>query len=98
MNTNALPLAVFMLGAVFCPPAGADPIPPARAPQVLDAPRINAPIDPYCYDQRLCDGDFGSTYYCPDTGGWVGPFGACDALVTGPYAPGGLRPNEGLDR
>ena len=62
----------------------------------LCAPTANAaPIDPYCYDQRLCDGDFGDTYYCPDTGGFVGPFGACDALVTGPYAPGGLSPNEG---
>jgi len=26
----------------------------------------------------------------------VGVFGACPSLVTGPYAPGGLRPNEGL--
>lgn len=56
------------------------------------------PMPSYCYDQRLCDGDFGDTSYCPDTGGFVGPFAACDALVTGPYAPGGLRPNEGLDR
>lgn len=52
------------------------------------------PIPPYCFDSRLCEGDFGSSYYCPDTGGWVGPFGACDALVTGGYAPGGQRPNE----
>lgn len=52
------------------------------------------PVDPYCFDARLCSGDFGSTYYCPDTGGFVGPFGACDALVTGPYAPGGQRPNQ----
>lgn len=49
----------------------------------------------YCFDQRLCDGDFGSTHYCPDTGGFVSPFEGCDALVTGPYAPGGLSPNEG---
>lgn len=52
------------------------------------------PMPSYCYDQRLCDGDFGDTSYCPDTGGFVGPFAACDALVTGPYAPGGLSPNE----
>lgn len=52
------------------------------------------PIPAYCFDDRLCSNDFGSTYYCPDTGGWIGPFGACDALVTGPYAPGGLRPNQ----
>lgn len=61
------------------------------------AGKANAdPMDPYCFDQRLCDGDFGSTFYCPDTGGFVGPFGACDALVTGPYAPGGIRPNQGI--
>ncbi|OQZ95408.1 hypothetical protein BST15_14220 [Mycolicibacter arupensis] len=52
------------------------------------------PIEPYCYDQRLCDGDFGSRTFCPDSGGWVGPFGACPSLNTGPYSPGGLRPNE----
>lgn len=76
--------------------AGADP---AKGWDIPDAPRIDAPldpVDPYCFDARLCSGDFGSTYYCPDTGGFVGPFGACDALVTGPYAPGGLRPNESI--
>ncbi|BBZ23899.1 hypothetical protein MHIB_23170 [Mycolicibacter hiberniae] len=61
----------------------------------LAPPAAADPIPAYCYDQRLCDGDFGSTYYCPDTGRWVGPFGACDALVTGGYRPGGQRPNEG---
>ncbi|MEB3034067.1 hypothetical protein [[Mycobacterium] nativiensis] len=48
-----------------------------------------------CFDQRLC-GDLSDVYYCPDTGRVVGPFGACPSLVTGPYAPGGLRPNQGL--
>ncbi|BBX21432.1 hypothetical protein MTER_08430 [Mycolicibacter terrae] len=48
-----------------------------------------------CFDQRLC-GDLGDVYYCPDTGEVVGAFGACPSLVTGPYAPGGLQPNEGL--
>lgn len=61
---------------------------------VFFCPTAGAEVPAYCYDQRLCDGDFGSSYYCPDTGGWVGPFGACDALVTGPYAPGGQRPNQ----
>lgn len=65
---------------------------------VLFCPVASAdPLDNYCFDQRLCDGDFGSTFYCPDTGGFVGPFGACDALVQGPYAPGGLSPNEGSE-
>lgn len=63
----------------------------------LSTPAASAdPYEPYCYDQRLCSGDFSDTYYCPDTGGFVGPFGACDALVTGPYAPGGLRPNQSI--
>ena len=58
------------------------------------APAASAdPLDPYCYDDRLC-GDLGSVTYCPDTGQMVGPFAACPALVTGPYAPGGLSPNE----
>lgn len=48
-----------------------------------------------CYDQRLC-GDLGDVSYCPDSGKLVGPFAPCPSLVTGPYAPGGLRPNEGL--
>ncbi|OBK83761.1 hypothetical protein [Mycolicibacter sinensis] len=48
-----------------------------------------------CFDQRLC-GDLSDVYYCPDTGAVVGAFGACPSLVTGPYAPGGLRPNQGL--
>lgn len=48
-----------------------------------------------CFDARLC-GDLGDVYYCPDTGAVVGAFGACPSLVTGPYAPGGLQPNEGL--
>lgn len=48
-----------------------------------------------CFDQRLC-GDLSDVYYCPDTGKVVGAFGACPSLVTGPYAPGGLRPNRGL--
>lgn len=61
----------------------------------LSAPVTNAdPIQPYCFDQRLCSGDFSGTHYCPDTGRFVGPFGACDSLVTGPYAPGGQRPNQ----
>lgn len=57
------------------------------------APASAAPAS--CFDQRLC-GDLSDVYYCPDTGAVVGPFGACPALVTGPYAPGGLRPNDGL--
>lgn len=48
-----------------------------------------------CSDQRLC-GNLSDVYFCPDTGSVVGAFGACPSLVTGPYAPGGLRPNEGL--
>lgn len=48
-----------------------------------------------CFDERLC-GDLSDVHYCPDTGDMVGAFGACPSLVTGPYAPGGLRPNEGL--
>lgn len=52
------------------------------------------PIQPYCFDPRLC-GDPGKVTYCPDTGGMMGPYGACRSLVTGPYAPGGLRPNDG---
>lgn len=58
------------------------------------APAVNAgPAG--CSDQRLC-GDLSDVYYCPDTGAVVGAFDACPALVAGPYAPGGLRPNEGL--
>jgi len=52
-------------------------------------------VPAHCYDQRLC-GDLSDVYFCPGTGRVVGPFGACPSLVTGPYAPGGLRPNEGL--
>ncbi|MEB3019787.1 hypothetical protein [[Mycobacterium] crassicus] len=48
-----------------------------------------------CFDQRLC-GDLSDVYYCPDTGKVVGAFAPCPSLVTGPYAPGGLRPNQGL--
>ncbi|OBI06021.1 hypothetical protein AWC18_13915 [Mycolicibacter nonchromogenicus] len=48
-----------------------------------------------CYDERLC-GDLGDVSYCPDSGKMVGPFAPCPSLVTGPYAPGGLRPNAGL--
>lgn len=48
-----------------------------------------------CSDQRLC-GDLSDVYYCPDTGKVVGPFAPCPSLVTGPYAPGGLRPNQGV--
>lgn len=48
-----------------------------------------------CFDERLC-GDLGDVYFCSDTGAVMGAFGACPSLVTGPYAPGGLRPNEGL--
>ncbi len=48
-----------------------------------------------CFDERLC-GDLSDVYYCPDTGSVVGPFAPCPSLVTGPYAPGGLQPNEGL--
>lgn len=59
----------------------------------MAAPAGADPAD--CYDQRLC-GDLGDVYYCPDTGAVVGAFGACPSLVTGPYAPGGLGPNEGL--
>lgn len=55
-----------------------------------------ADADPgYCFDQRLC-GDLDDVYFCPDTGAVVGAFSACPSLVTGPYAPGGLRPNQGL--
>lgn len=67
----------------------------ALACAVLSAPTALAdPIEPYCFDSRLCGNDFGSRTYCPDSGSWVGPFGACPSLNTGPYAPGGLRPNE----
>lgn len=52
------------------------------------------PIPALCFDDRLCSDDFGSATYCPDTGRWVGPFAACDALVTGGYRPGGQRPNQ----
>lgn len=31
--------------------------------------------------------------YCPSTGGFVVGYEPCPALVTGPYAPGGLQPN-----
>lgn len=51
------------------------------------------PYGPKCFDQRLC-GDLGNVHYCPSTGGMVGPFTSCPSLVTGPYAPGGLQPNE----
>lgn len=54
------------------------------------------PIEPYCFDARLCSDDFGSRTYCPDSGSWVGPFGTCASLNTGPYAPGGLRPNQSI--
>ena len=65
----------------------------ALAMAVCLAPAAAAdPDDPLCFDPRLC-GDLGSVSYCPDTGGMVGPFDACPALVTGPYAPGGLHPN-----
>ncbi|MBS9534747.1 hypothetical protein KIH27_14225 [Mycobacterium sp. M1] len=58
------------------------------------APAASAdPLEPSCFDDRLC-GDLGSVSYCPDTGTMVGPFAACSGLVTGPYAPGGLSPNE----
>ena len=61
------------------------------------APSASAdPLPPLCFDQRLC-GDQGSVTYCPDTGRMVGPYSACPGLVTGPYAPGGLRPNGGDD-
>lgn len=49
-----------------------------------------------CSDARLCGDDLGDVYYCPDTGKVVGAFAPCPSLVTGPYAPGGLRPNQGL--
>lgn len=55
------------------------------------------PYAPYCFDERLC-GDLSDSYYCPGMSGRVGPFDSCSGLVTGPYAPGGLRPNEGLGR
>lgn len=48
-----------------------------------------------CFDERLC-GDLGDVHYCPDTGGMVSALEPCESLVTGPYAPGGLRPNGGL--
>lgn len=48
-----------------------------------------------CFDQRLC-GDLSDVYYCPDTGAVASAFAPCPSLVTGPYRPGGLRPNEGL--
>jgi len=55
-----------------------------------------AQADPaLCHDQRLCR-DLSKVYYCPGTGAVVGPFASCPSLVTGPYAPGGLRPNTGL--
>lgn len=53
------------------------------------------PIEPHCFDARLC-GDLSDATYCPDTGRKAGPFTACDSLVTGPYAPGGLRPNQSI--
>lgn len=63
----------------------------------LIPPTANAdPIKPSCFDPRLC-GDLGSVQYCPSTGSMVGPFTPCPALVTGPYAPGGLQPNKGLE-
>lgn len=67
----------------------------ALSAAMLSAPVATAdPIPAYCHDARLCGDDFGSTFFCPDTGRWVGPFAACDALVTGGYRPGGQRPNE----
>lgn len=33
--------------------------------------------------------------WCPDTASWVSAFQVCPSLVTGPYAPGGLVPNDG---
>ena len=61
----------------------------------LCPPASADPIDPYCFDERLCS-DLSDSYYCPGMPGRVGPFASCDALVTGPYAPGGLVPNEGI--
>ncbi len=32
--------------------------------------------------------------YCPDTGKFVVGYAPCPSLVVGPYAPGGLQPND----
>jgi hypothetical protein len=43
-------------------------------------------------------GSAGCVHFCPDTGGFVSTYsGACPSLRVGPYAPGGLRPNDDDD-
>ncbi len=57
------------------------------------APHV--PLDPVhpCMPTNPCE----KPQYCPDTGGFVVGFESCPSLLTGPYAPGGLEPNEGED-
>lgn len=55
------------------------------------------PIEPECFDPRLCE-DPGEVFYNPDTGGFGGSLNSPNpGVITGPYAPGGLSPNEGLE-
>lgn len=66
----------------------------AAAALLASAPPASAdPTD--CFDPRLCS-DPGQVYYCPDTGQFGSIYAPCPSLVTGPYQPGGLTPNEGL--
>lgn len=58
------------------------------------APHSGAsPDDCTLYDSRLC-GDWGKVTFCPDTGSYVSVMSPCPSLITGPYAPGGLEPDD----
>lgn len=63
---------------------------------LISAPTASANPDPVhpCMPTNPCE----QPQYCPDTGEFVVGFESCPALVTGPYAPGGLQPNEGSGR
>lgn len=84
-----IPALVVALG-VHVAPAPLSPAVPTRTSQTGDttAPWISGPGP--CTATQPCL----TPQYCPDTGRFVVGYQPCPALVNGPYAPGGLQPNE----